>query len=152
MLTININMNIIYRSRQMNLNIVIIIANIIMMFLTVTKIEYEIKEATKTTVEQIERKLNNTNNTMIELKLSDIEKNLLTEIACLGTKNNKDIKEIKDKIVTGKKKEKISQLIDENNNLKEEIEVLKKRNKNYEDEIIRIYNSNPVLTYYHNTI
>ena len=126
-----------------------------MMFLTVTKIEYEIKEATKTTVEQIERKLNdtnNTNNTMIELKLSDIEKNLLTEIACLGTKNNKDIKEIKDKIVTGKKKEKISQLIDENNNLKEEIEVLKKRNKNYEDEIIRIYNSNPVLTYYHNTI
>ena len=136
----------------MNLNIVIIIANIIMMFLTVTKTEYEIKEATKTTVEQIERKLNNTNNTMIELKLSDIEKNLLTEIACLGTKNNKDIKEIKDKIVTGKKKEKISQLIDENNNLKEEIEVLKKRNKNYEDEIIRIYNSNPVLTYYHNTI
>lgn len=136
----------------MNLNIVIIIANIIMMFLTVTKIEYEIKEATKITVEQIERKLNNTNNTMIELKLSDIEKNLLTEIACLGTKNNKDIKEIKDKIVTGKKKEKISQLIDENNNLKEEIEVLKKRNKNYEDEIIRIYNSNPVLTYYHNTI
>ena len=136
----------------MNLNIVIIIANIIMMFLTVTKIEYEIKEATKTTVEQIERKLNDTNNTMIELKLSDIEKNLLTEIACLGTKNNKDIKEIKDKIVTGKKKEKISQLIDENNNLKEEIEVLKKRNKNYEDEIIRIYNSNPVLTYYHNTI
>ena len=137
----------------MNLNIVIIIANIIMMFLAVKKIEYEIKEATKTTVEQIERKLNvNTNNTMIELKLSDIEKNLLTEIACLGTKNNKDIKEIKDKIVTGKKKEKISQLIDENNNLKEEIEVLKKRNKNYEDEIIRIYNSNPVLTYYHNTI
>lgn len=136
----------------MNLNIVIIIANIIMMFLTVTKIEYEIKEATKTTVEQIERKLNDTNNTMIELKLSDIEKNLLTEIACLGTKNNKDIKEIKDKIIIGKKKEKISQLIDENNNLKEEIEVLKKRNKNYEDEIIRIYNSNPVLTYYHNTI
>ena len=142
----------------MNLNIVIIIANIIMMFLAVTKIEYEIKEATKTTVEQIERKLNNTNNTMIELKLSDIEKNLLTEIACLGTKNNKDIKEIKDKIVTGKKKEKISQLIDENNNLKEEIEALKKRNKNYEDEIIRLRkymfecNSNPVLTYYHNTI
>ena len=143
----------------MNLNIVIIIANIIMMFLAVTKIEYEIKEATKTTVEQIERKLNvninnnnNTNNTMIKLKLSDIEENLLTAIACLGTKNNKDIKEIKDKIVTGKKNEKISQLIDENNNLKEEIEVLKKRNKNYEDEIIRIYNSNPVLTYYHNTI
>lgn len=137
----------------MNLDIVIIIANIIMMFLAVKKNEYEIKEATKTTVEQIERKLNvNTNNTMIELKLSDIEKNLLTEIACLGTKNNKDIKEIKDKIVTGKKKEKISQLIDENNNLKEEIEILKKRNKNYEDEIIRIYNSNPVLTYYHNSI
>lgn len=137
----------------MNLDIVIIIANIIMMFLAVKKNEYEIKEATKTTVEQIERKLNiNTNNTMIELKLSDIEKNLLTEIACLGTKNNKDIKEIKDKIVTDKKKEKISQLIDENNNLKEEIEILKKRNKNYEDEIIRIYNSNPVLNYYHNSI
>ena len=138
----------------MNLNIVIIIANIIMMFLAVTKIEYEIKEVTKTTVEQIERKLNNTNNTMIKLKLSDIEENLLTEIACLGTKNNKDIKEIKDKIVTGKKNKKISQLIDENNNLKEEIEVLKKRNKDYEDEIIRLRkymfecNSNPVLTYY----
>ena len=145
----------------MNLNIVIIIANIIMMFLAVTKIEYEIKEATKTTVEQIERELNvninnnnNTNNTMIKLKLSDIEENLLTAIACLGTKNNKDIKEIKDKIVTGKKKEKISQLIDENNNLKEEIEALKKRNKDYEDEIIRLReymfecNSNPVLTYY----
>ena len=138
----------------MNLNIVIIIANIIMMFLAVTKIEYEIKEVTKTTVEQIERKLNNTNNTMIKLKLSDIEENLLTAIACLGTKNNKDIKEIKDKIVTGKKNKKISQLIDENNNLKEEIEVLKKRNKDYEDEIIRLRkymfecNSNPVLTYY----
>lgn len=143
----------------MNLDMVIIIANIIMMFLAAIKIEYEIKEAIKTTVELIERKLNvninnNTNNTMIKLKLSDIEKNLLTAIACLGTKNNKDIKEIKDKIVTGKKNEKISQLIDENNNLKEEIEVLKKKNKYYEDEIIRLrkymfeYNSNPVLTYY----
>ena len=144
----------------MDLNIVIIIANIIMMFLAAIKIEYiekGIKEATKITVEQIERKLNvdiNNYNTMIELKLSDIEKNLLTATACLGTKNNKDIKEIKDKIVTGKKNEKISQLIDENNNLKEEIEVLKKKNKYYEDEIIGLrkympeYNSNPVLTYY----
>lgn len=142
----------------MNLDMVIIIANIIMMFLAAIKIEYEIKEAIKL----IERKLNvninnynnNTNNTMIKLKLSDIEKNLLTAIACLGTKNNKDIKEIKDKIVTGKKNEKISQLIDENNNLKEEIEALKKKNKYYEDEIIGLrkymfeYNSNPVLTYY----
>lgn len=59
---------------------------------------------------------------------TEIEKNLLTEIACLATKNNNDIKEIKDKITTGKKSKRISQLVDENNKLKEENKKLKEEN------------------------
>lgn len=63
-----------------------------------------------------------------KLRMDEIEKTLLAEIACLATKNNNDIKEIKDKITTGKKSKRISQLIDENNKLKEENNILKKRN------------------------
>lgn len=64
-----------------------------------------------------------------KLKMDEIEKTLLAEIACLATKNNNDIKEIKDKITTGKKSKRISQLIDENNKLKEENKKLKEENK-----------------------
>lgn len=62
------------------------------------------------------------------LRMEEIEKNILTEFACLATKNNNDIKEIKDKITTGKKNKRISQLIDENNKLKEENKKLKEEN------------------------
>lgn len=64
-----------------------------------------------------------------KLRMDEIEKTLLAEIACLATKNNNDIKEIKDKITTGKKSKRISQLIDENNKLKEENKKLKEENK-----------------------
>ena len=64
-----------------------------------------------------------------KLRMDEIEKNILTEFACLATKNNNDIKEIKDKITTGKKSKRISQLIDENNKLKEENKKLKEENK-----------------------
>lgn len=64
-----------------------------------------------------------------KLKMDEIEKTLLAEIACLATKNNNDIKEIKDKITTGKKSKRISQLIDENNELKEKNKKLKEENK-----------------------
>lgn len=64
-----------------------------------------------------------------KLKMDEIEKNILTEFACLATKNNNDIKEINDKITTGKKNKRISQLIDENNKLKEENKKLKEENK-----------------------
>ena len=69
-----------------------------------------------------------------KLKMDEIEKTLLTEIACLATKNNNDIKEIKDKITTGKKSKRISQLIDENNRLKEENKKLKEENKKMNEE------------------
>ena len=64
-----------------------------------------------------------------KLRMDEIEKTLLAEIACLATKNNNDIKEIKDKITTGKKNKRISQLVDKNNKLKEENKRLKEENK-----------------------
>lgn len=64
-----------------------------------------------------------------KLRMDEIEKTFLAEMACLATKNNNDIKEIKDKITTGKKSKRISQLIDENNKLKEENKKLKEENK-----------------------
>ena len=64
-----------------------------------------------------------------KLRMDEIEKTLLAEIACLTTKNNNDIKEIKDKITTGKKNKRISQLVDKNNKLKEENKKLKEENK-----------------------
>jgi seryl-tRNA synthetase len=69
-----------------------------------------------------------------KLRMDEIEKTLLTEIACLATKNNNDIKEIKDKITTGKKSKRISQLIDENNKLKEENKKLKEENNKFKKE------------------
>ena len=65
---------------------------------------------------------------------TEIEKNLLTEIACLATKNNNDMKELEDKITTGKKSKRISQLIDENNKLKKKNKELKEENKKMNEE------------------
>lgn len=74
-------------------------------------------------------------NLKTKIKLDEIERRLLTEIACLATKNNNDIKEIKDRITIDNKDEKINQLINENNKLKEENALLKKENKIYADVI-----------------
>lgn len=89
-------------------------------------------------LEKTERSIERTNNLSMtyindyyksnKLKIDEIEKTLLTEMACLATKNNNDIKEIKDKITTGKKSKRISQLVDENNKLKEENKKLKEEN------------------------
>lgn len=78
---------------------------------------------------------------------TEIEKNLLTEIACLATKNNNDMKELKDKITTGKKSKRISQLIDENNKLKEENKELKEENTklNEENNKLKKEKSNKIL-------
>lgn len=77
-----------------------------------------------------------------------IEKNLLTEIACLATKNNNDMKELKDKIITGKKSKRINQLIDENNKLKEENKKIKEENNKLKKEKSnKISNNNP-FSYY----
>ena len=82
-----------------------------------------------------------------KLKMDEIEKTLLAEIACLATKNNNDIKEIKDKITTGKKSKRISQLIDENNKLKEENKKLKEENTKLKEKnntcLYVPYNYNP---------
>lgn len=84
-----------------------------------------------------------------KLRMDEIEKTLLAEIACLATKNNNDIKEIKDKITTGKKNKRISQLIDENNKLKEENKKIKEENKKLKKEKNnKILNNNP-FNYYH---
>lgn len=70
-----------------------------------------------------------------KLRMDEIEKNILTEFACLATKNNNDIKEIKDKITTGKKSKRISQLIDKNNKLKKKNKKLKEENKRLKEKI-----------------
>lgn len=83
-----------------------------------------------------------------KLRMDEIEKTLLAEIACLATKNNNDIKEIKDKITTGKKSKRISQLVDENNKLKEENKKLKEENNKLKKEKgNKISNNNP-FSYY----
>ena len=89
----------------------------------------------KVLLEKIEKTITITKDNIVndyhvanQLKLDEIEKDILTEIACLATKNNNDIKEIKNKITTGKKNERISQLVDENNKLKEENNILKEKN------------------------
>lgn len=91
-----------------------------------------------------------------KLRMDEIEKTLLTEIACLATKNNNDIKEIKDKITTGKKSKRINQLVDENNKLKEENKKLKEENTKLNDENNKlkkekgnkILNNNPFSYWY----
>ena len=77
--------------------------------------------------------INSCYNTIRESQ-TEIEKNLLTEIACLATKNNNDMKELEDKITTGKKSKRISQLIDENNKLKKKNKELKEENKKMNEE------------------
>lgn len=77
-----------------------------------------------------------------KLRMDEIEKAVLTEIACLATKNNNDIKEIKDKITTGKKSKRISQLIDKNNKLKKENKKLKKENKKLKEENTKLKEKN----------
>lgn len=84
-----------------------------------------------------------------KLRMDEIEKTLLAEIACLATKNNNDIKEIKDKITTGKKSKRISQLVDENNKLKEENNKLKEENTKLKEKnntyLYVPYNYNPYV-------
>lgn len=100
------------------------------------------KTQNQSILEETERLIRRTNNDYMDsyyksslLRMDEIEKTFLTEIACLATKNNNDIKEIKDKITTGKKSKRISQLIDENNKLKEENKKLKEENKKLKERI-----------------
>lgn len=99
---------------------------------------YYYEAQNKKILEETERFIKRTNDSSMayindyyesnKLRMDEIEKTLLAEIACLATKNNNDIKEIKDKITTGKKSKRISQLVDENNKLKEENKKLKEEN------------------------
>ena len=80
---------------------------------------------------------------------TEIENNLLTEIACLATKNNNDMKELKDKITTGKKSKRISQLIDENNKLKKEKSNIILNNNAFSYHPIPVYNPYTGLVNFH---
>lgn len=102
---------------------------------------YYFKTQNQSILEETERLIRRTNNDYMDsyyksslLRMDEIEKNILTEFACLATKNNNDIKEIKDKITTGKKNKRISQLIDENNKLKKKNKKLKEENKKLNEE------------------
>ena len=79
--------------------------------------------------------------------MDEIEKILLAEMACLATKNNNDIKEIKDKITTGKKNKRISQLVDEKNKLKEENKKLKEKNAKLKKENTKLKEKNNTCFY-----
>ncbi len=103
---------------------------------------YYFKAQNQSILEETERLIRRTNNDYMDsyyksslLRMDEIEKTFLTETACLATKNNNDIKEIKDKITTGKKNKRISQLIDENNKLKEENKKLKEENTKLKEKI-----------------
>lgn len=120
---------------------------------------YYFKAQNQSILEETERIIRRTNDLSMtyindyyesnKLRMDEIEKTLLAEIACLATKNNNDIKEIKDKITTGKKSKRISQLIDKNNKLKEENKKLKEENKKLKKEKNnKILNNNP-FNYYH---
>ena len=82
-----------------------------------------------------------------KLRMDEIEKILLAEMACLATKNNNDIKEIKDKITTGKKNKRISQLVDEKNKLKEENKKLKEKNAKLKKENTKLKEKNNTCFY-----
>ena len=124
---------------------------------------YYFKAQNQSILEETERLIRRTNNDYMDnyyksslLRMEEIEKNILTEFACLATKNNNDIKEIKDKITTGKKNKRISQLIDENNKLKEENKKLKEENTKLNEENNKlkkeksnIISNNSVFSYYH---
>lgn len=100
------------------------------------------KTQNQSILEETERLIRRTNNDYMDsyyksslLRMDEIEKTFLTETACLATKNNNDIKEIKEKITTGKKSKRISQLIDKNNKLKKKNKKLKERNKKLKEKI-----------------
>ncbi len=115
---------------------------------------YYFEAQNKKILEETERLIRRTNNDYMDsyyksslLRMEEIEKNILTEIACLTTKNNNDIKEIKDKITTGKKSKRISQLVDENNKLKEENKKLKEENEKMKEENTRLKEKNNTYFY-----
>ena len=120
------------------------------------------KTQNQSILEETERIIRRTNNDYMDsyyksslLRMDEIEKAFLTETACLATKNNNDIKEIKDKITTGKKSKRISQLIDKNNKLKKKNKKLKEKNKKLNEENKKlkkeknnkISNNNAIPTY-----
>lgn len=108
-------------------------------------------------LEETERLIRRTNNNYMDsyyksslLRMDEIEKTFLTETACLATKNNNDIKEIKEKITTGGKNKRISQLVDENNKLKEENKKLKEENKKLKEENKKLKEKNNTCFYVYN--
>ena len=115
------------------------------------------KTQNQSILEETERLIRRTNNDYMDsyyksslLRMDEIEKNILTEFACLATKNNNDIKEIKDKITTGKKNKRISQLIDENNKLKKKNKKLKEENKRLKERIKEKNNTCSYVPYSYN--
>lgn len=89
-----------------------------------------IKSNTKEKLEQLYFKNSETDE--IEKRLNEIENNIMTEMACLATKIDNDIKNIKYESSTGKtdkpKELLVDQLIKENERLKEENSKLKQNN------------------------
>lgn len=86
-----------------------------------------IKSNTEKGLEQLYFK--NSETEEIEKRLNEIENNIMTEMACLATKIDNDIKNIKNESSTGKtdkpKELLVDQLIKENERLKEENSKLK---------------------------
>ena len=121
---------------------------------------YYFKTQNQSILEETERFIRRTNDLSMtyindyhesnKLRMDEIEKTLLAEIACLATKNNNDIKEIKDKITTGKKSKRISQLIDKNNKLKKKNKKLKKENKKLKEKIKEKNNTCSYVPYNYN--
>ena len=115
---------------------------------------YYFKAQNQSILEETERLIRRTNNDYMDnyyksslLRMDEIEKTFLTEMACLDTKNNNDIKEIKDKITTGKKNKRINQLIDENNKLKEKNKKIKEKNKRLKEENKKLKEKNNTCFY-----
>ncbi len=108
-------------------------------------------------LEETERSIERTNNLSMtyindyyesnKLKMDEIEKTLLAEMAWLATKNNNDKKEVKDKITTGKKNKRINQLIEENNKLKKKNKKLKEKNKKLNEENTKLKEKNNTCFY-----
>lgn len=115
------------------------------------------KTQNQSILEETERLIRRTNNDYMDsyyksslLRMDEIEKTFLTETACLATKNNNDIKEIKEKITTGGKSKRISQLIDENNKLKKKNKKLKEKNKKLKEKIKKKNNTCFYVPYNYN--
>lgn len=118
---------------------------------------YYFKAQNQSILEETERLIRQTNNVYMDsyyksslLRMDEIEKTFLTETACLATKNNNDIKEIKEKITTGKKSKRISQLIDKNNKLKKKNKKLKEENKRLKEKIKEKNNTCSYVPYTYN--